>query len=533
MSDFEKAKEFFMAGLAHQQQGELSAAETAYRQALEFAPDRPSVLTNLIAVMIRLEKYDAARPLSRRLLSIEPNNKAALVNDGLCAHAMGDFEAALQAFDAAVRADTGYAEAHLNRALSLAALQRFQEALDACNQALALRPGWPEALVNRGTVLQSLGRSSDAIADYGEAIRLRADYVAVLAGRSNALRKAGKLNEALLDIDHALRLDPAYAEAWDGRGSVLRELRHLQQAVDSHTRALQLRPTMVNALSNRANALAELNEPQRALEDYERALQLAPDKIPALIGRADMLSVVGRIGEAQQAYQLALAHGADPATMRFYLAGLGVGTTPAAPPAEYVAKLFDAYAPRFEHHLTRSLKYQVPQLLSDAMAAFFQPFPLEIVDLGCGTGLMAPLLRPRARILNGVDLSPGMIERARARKLYDTLEVGELVQFLMRRANAYDVAAAADVLVYIGDLQPVFVAARHALRSGGLLGFSVEATEEGDYVLQPTRRYAHSSIYIERLAAQQGFRVRSLKPRVLRLNENEPIHGYIAVLGAI
>ena len=38
---------------------------------------------------------------------------------------------------------------------------------------------------------------------------------------------------------------------------------------------------------------------------------------------------------------------------------------------------------------------------------------LDVLDLGCGTGLCGPLLRPYARALAGVDLSPQMLERMR------------------------------------------------------------------------------------------------------------------------
>ena len=51
---------------------------------------------------------------------------------------------------------------------------------------------------------------------------------------------------------------------------------------------------------------------------------------------------------------------------------------------------------------------------------------LSILDLGCGTGLSGLMLRRRARHLTGVDLSPEMVEKARARGIYDRLEVGEI-----------------------------------------------------------------------------------------------------------
>jgi predicted TPR repeat methyltransferase len=43
---------------------------------------------------------------------------------------------------------------------------------------------------------------------------------------------------------------------------------------------------------------------------------------------------------------------------------------------------------------------------------------------------MGPLLRPHCGQLCGVDLSPGMVGKARQRCCYDELAVGELLQYL-------------------------------------------------------------------------------------------------------
>ena len=52
-----------------------------------------------------------------------------------------------------------------------------------------------------------------------------------------------------------------------------------------------------------------------------------------------------------------------------------------------------------------------------------------------------------------------MVEKARARQVYDELIVAELTAHLQSAAGTYDLIAAADTLVYFGDLQPVCAAA--------------------------------------------------------------------------
>ena len=56
---------------------------------------------------------------------------------------------------------------------------------------------------------------------------------------------------------------------------------------------------------------------------------------------------------------------------------------------------------------------------------------LSILDLGCGTGLAGLAVVERASRLVGIDLSPEMIEQARARGIYDELHVAEVASWLV------------------------------------------------------------------------------------------------------
>jgi predicted TPR repeat methyltransferase len=155
---------------------------------------------------------------------------------------------------------------------------------------------------------------------------------------------------------------------------------------------------------------------------------------------------------------------------------------------------------------------------------------LDILDLGCGTGLVGSRFRPLARTLTGIDISSNMIEIARQRQIYDHLVCSELIAFLQTQAGNFDLAVAGDVFVYIGDLSAVFGGVRDALRDGGVLGFSVEASEAEDFVLRPTRRYAHSETYLRKLAAGHGFALEAIEPHVIRQQGGKDVPGYLATL---
>ena len=133
-------------------------------------------------------------------------------------------------------------------------------------------------------------------------------------------------------------------------------------------------------------------------------------------------------------------------------------------PRAYVARLFDDYAQRFDRHLVEELAYRGPALIAAAIdaAAPGRRFA-RALDLGCGTGLAGAPLRARVERLEGVDLSPAMLAKARERGLYDALEAADIVDHLRRFGAAFDLIVAADALAYCGDLQPVFAAAAAAL----------------------------------------------------------------------
>jgi predicted TPR repeat methyltransferase len=204
---------------------------------------------------------------------------------------------------------------------------------------------------------------------------------------------------------------------------------------------------------------------------------------------------------------------------------------PQSIPDESVAGLFDKYADRFDEHLTKNLDYRVPEELVSAVVKLWNGSPLDVLDLGCGTGLCGTLIRPIANTLVGVDLSPGMIEMARKREIYDHLEVGNIIDSMRLSKSQYDLLLCADVLVYVGDCAPVFESAIRIMRPGAMLAFTVEAGAGQRFELVArTRRFTHSRTYIERLAKIFGLEELFSTEIMARKERNKPVKGYLTIL---
>ncbi|WP_333826199.1 class I SAM-dependent DNA methyltransferase [Pinisolibacter sp.] len=301
-----------------------------------------------------------------------------------------------------------------------------------------------------------------------------------------------------------------------------------------------------------ARDYAGAGEAGAAAELMEQALELVPGWAAGWFAlgefrEAAATSEAGAIGTAAtggaattgaaEAYREALRLDPDDrcgATLR--LALLGAGAMPEAPPPAHVRDLFDGYADRFEASLVATLGYRGPEMIERLLDAHVagRRFAAAL-DLGCGTGLLAPVIRTRVDRLDGVDLAPAMIARARVGGLYDGLEVGDAVAAMaVRGAASLDLITAADVFCYLGDLSAVFAAAARVAAPGAVFAFTTEAVgddEVGDeVVLRTSRRWAHRASHLERVAAATGFDVVAVETTLLRRDRGTDIPGHAALL---
>jgi len=257
---------------------------------------------------------------------------------------------------------------------------------------------------------------------------------------------------------------------------------------------------------------------------------IEPDLIEGWLGRGRTLQGLNRLAEAIVAYRQAGEKGCDAELIQCTLASLGAEPVPDSAPSGLVIDLYDRYADQYDQHVIGVLKYRTPDLLLDALGRFVPSSGLDILDLGCGTGLLGARVRSRARTLTGVDISPNMLKLAQRREIYDNLFCSELTEFLRTQAGNFDLAAAADVFGYIGNLSEVFQGVRRALRPGGFFCFSVEAGDEQDFVLKTSLRYGHSVAYVRKLAEDHGFVLQTSEPRVLRQDEGVDVGGHIVIM---
>ncbi len=385
--------------------------------------------------------------------------------------------------------------------------------------------------------LDAAGRSDAAIDLLRELLSDAPEHVMALALLGTLLAIEDRHLEAYAALSAAAQLAPDSGAIHNNLGNLLGTMGRHDEGVAAFERSLQLRPQDGRTAHNLGKLLRRAGRPEEALVAFENAVVWAPDRGDAWYSRASLMAARSYYTEAEehrvaaaQAWRDALAHGVSPVEAGFALAALGEAEAPPIAPKVYVQGLFDRYASKFDHHLRELLDYTTPEQLCALLLRASGDRMLDIVDLGCGTGLCAPLLRRHAATLVGVDLSTGMLAEAGKRGLYDALVQADVVDHLRGQADGFDAAIAADVLVYIGDLAPVFGAAAGALRSGGLLAVSVEHNPGEGYKLLATRRYAHARDYVRTTADAAGLVVEAAEPSVLRREGAGHIDGTLFVM---
>jgi len=307
---------------------------------------------------------------------------------------------------------------------------------------------------------------------------------------ANALYAAGDRTGAIAAARETALLHPEIAVAALGLGRALLQAEQLPAAIAEFQRALRLDPGLDEARLCLGLAWLEAGEAEKALEAFA---PLDPDTP----GLSDM------IAEAE-----------------------AIRARPRCD-AGYVRHLFDQFSADYDARMLEQLSYRAPQILR-RLADLTMPERrgLAVLDLGCGTGLAGAAFKDLAARLDGIDLSPAMIEKARGRGIYDSLCVGDIEGGLA--AQTYDLAIAADTLVYLGDLAATLSAVAQALKPDGFVLFTVEKKQGDGFELGPKRRWRHSENYIRELAS--GWEIAGFLTCTPRMEANAPVDGLAVAL---
>ncbi|HET6803831.1 MAG TPA: tetratricopeptide repeat protein [Frateuria sp.] len=428
---------------------------------------------------------------------------AAVLQRALRAHQADDLETAERLYREVLELHAAQPDALHYLGVLCHQQGRSEEGVELIRTALMITPRHPDAHNNLGNIHKECGRPVEAEACYRRALACAPHHYNALGNLAVVLEVQERLDEAFEAYGALLRQAPD-----DARGQYLLGL----------------------FLRNHAQNMEHL---EQSAECFRRAFDIDARNLRALEALGVTLYALKRYDEARQVYRDWLAREPDNPVPRHMLAACGGAEAPPRAADEYVRELFDGFADSFDEQLLKNLDYRAPQVLAAALGEVLglPARTLDVLDAGCGTGLCAPSMRPHARHLVGVDLSGGMVEKARLRGEYDELQVAELTAHLQAHPGAYDVVLSADTLVYFGQLEAVLAAVHAALKPEGWLGFTLEAMDGDarDLEITPSGRYRHDRRYVERVLDACGFADVRIRADTLRREAGQPVAGWVVL----
>jgi len=519
--------------------GQYSDAAELYQKFLQAHPRHFEACHALGVTCFQSGQFDRAQYVLAEALRLHPLSFESLSLRGLALLHLRRPREALACFDQALSLKPDSIDTISNRGIAHLELQHFDQALAAFNAVFAIDPNHGVSWSNRGNTLVALRRFGEAVESYDRALATRRDFIQARANRKYALGmtyfEKGEFDRAQSTLDEAVQLNPLLLDALCVRGVALLRLRRRQEALGCFDRALAVNPNFLEALSNRATAYLELERLDEALAGFDAALAIASDHAFSLNNRGNVLMKLKRYEEALASYDKALALHPDFSEAKVNRTWvLFLMRTMSRCPPESIRGIFDEYASFYDTSMLDTLGYRGHLHLRNLAQRVLPQgtHALRILDLGSGTGLVGEAFKGFAQDgrLEGVDISPRMLEKARERGVYDELLLGDIEAFLAEPGRPYDLILAADTMIYFGDLEPAFSGVMQRLAPGGFYLFTVEAMAGTGWEQTEANRFRHSEAYLREQAARRGFAFVELIQCQIRREHNQPVPGFAIAL---
>lgn len=396
-------------------------------------------------------------------------------------------------------------------------------------------PDHPDALHYFGMFMHQCGKPEEAIAIIERSLEIYPNQPSALNNLGNLYRIQEREDDADNAFWNAVRFDIGHVEAWRNIAEVRRLREDTVGSIKALKIALAFEPDYYPTCHRLGTLLASIGEFDEAAEIF---LAIVRNGIYTRGSVMTYSNILTHYGRPEKALELLLEwqkqDPLNPLAAHHVAAHRGLQSKGAS--EAYIRETFNGFADTFEDVL-KNLGYDAPEVLAQAVMERYKGRRIaRAVDLGCGTGLLGPLIKPGIEHLTGVDLSPKMLVQAKAKQAYDEIVEGELTGFLTERpAEEFDLVTAAEVLNYIGDLEPVFAAISRSLKPGATFIGTFEILDGDDgtgYRLTPTGRYEHGQDYIMSLAEQSGLHHVETKRIALRKHLDTIVEGLVITFSA-
>ncbi|ARU06366.1 hypothetical protein CCO03_18385 [Comamonas serinivorans] len=408
---------------------------------------------------------------------------------------------------------------------------QLRKAATSLNLARAERPADARVLLMGMRLAQKAGNLPMAIKSARQALQMEPTWHVPMIELAQMLSQSHQAEEAMTLARKAARLEPENFQVMLSAAQVA-ERCNADETVVWAAKAAELQPQRADLKYALANKYVHRQQWDEAMAIYGPMLEANPHDVNGLLGRLSVAFGRKDTAQAQADADTLLELMPNDETIQFWHAQAH-GVVPSSQPKQLVAHLFDEMAGQFDHTLVQGLQYKLPEKVAQMLVDLHPDRKFNLLDLGCGTGLLGLYLRRIQGHIIGVDLSTEMIRQAAKHNIYSRFHTVNLVDALRETpSDTYEAITCLDALIYVGDLTTVVPNALRVLKPGGHFIFSCEVAgeDEADLVLRPSGRYAHKQSKVEQLCQDAGFAYVHIEamPK-LRMEGGEPQKGFLVV----
>jgi len=508
---------------------QISFLEAHYKEELQKNPNDSKILSILGLCASQQDDLVDAYDFIQKAILLDPDNPKLHNNFGNVYNKLGKFELAIKHYQKAIQLNPYYGIAYNNIGTIYLKQNNISKAQFFLEKAINLLPQSTDPHYNLATIFSRKRLFDKALEQLDSILAIEPKNSRTLHMKAQILYQQENLNSALYYYQEFLKLEPYDTDALYNLGSIFLKLHNPQEAAKYFLRLIPLSSDSENYY-NLGIAYMEQEKHQEAIIYFEQALHINPDYIEAHNNLGAIFLKLNDHSKASSHYKEVLRIDPKNIEASYILDAINDSHHYTTAPSIYIENLFNQYAPYYDQHLTKILDSKIPYLIHKAIIEIIsEKHNLNILDLGCGTGLIGEKFHPIANTLIGIDLSEKMLEQAKQKNFYTEL-VLEDINNAIKKYNNIDLVIAADTLVYIGNLEQIFYHLTTTLKPNGMFAFTIETTSNYPYCLQKTARFAHDKKYIQDLSHKYNFDIILCNNIILRKHYNTNIEGLLYVL---
>lgn len=255
---------------------------------------------------------------------------------------------------------------------------------------------------------------------------------------------------------------------------------------------------------------------------FRMVIKLQPTHVQAHFNLANCYLQMGKLPEATEQFRQTLRLDPTHRHAQFLLSGVAPNAMspeqlPRTMPRDMVEGFFTQVAADYDR-LAEANSYQGARVVAEACRPYLKNITgLHLVDLGCGTGLVAKPWRGLCREILGVDITPAMVAASQVARSGDNPTFDRVITQDVNAIEpgtfmpgASDVVLCVDTAQFLGDLAPVMKTGSQALNNEGLFVLTIEPfnAPQGFGVNPNSGRFGHHPDYVRKVAAAHGLEVK-------------------------